>query len=153
MRGPRMPSRKIAPSAPDAEALQLLHQLQRPGDGAAGREEVVDGAHPRARLDRVLVHLQCRGAVFEVVFDAHDVRRKLAELADGDEPDPELVGDRSGEDEPARFHPDDGVDGALADLREQSVDRRVERGAVLEEGGDVLEEDPRLWKIGNATDL
>src|SRR5207244_1269918 len=74
---------------------------------------------------------------------------QLAELPDRHEADPELVGDRCREDEAARFHPDHGVDLLVADLGEEPVNRRLERVAVLQKGGDVLKENPGFWKIRN----
>ncbi len=67
--------------------------------------------------------------------------------------DAKLVRDRRGEDESARLHANDDVYLLVADLGQQSVDRRRERVAFLEERGDVLEEDPGLRKVGNIADL
>src|ERR1700704_4240462 len=137
---------------PDDLAFQLLHELDGARNRAAGGEEIIDDEHTSSRLDRILVHLEGRRAVLEVVLHADHVGRQLAELADRHEPDAELVGDRSREDEAAGLHADDGVDLLVADLREEPVDCGRERIAVLEESGDVLEEDPRLRKIGDVAD-
>src|SRR6267378_2424816 len=137
----------------DDLTLELLHKLDRAGHGAAGGEQVVDDQHTRAGFHRVLVHLERRGAVLEVVLDAHHVAGQLAKFADRDESHAELVSDRRREDEPARLHSDDDVDLLRADLREQPVDRRRERITVLEERSNVLEEDPGLRKVGDVTDL
>src|SRR2546423_13909866 len=71
----------------DDLAFELLHELDGAGHRAAGCEEIVDDEDASARFDRVLVHLEGRRAVFQVVLDADDVARELAELAHGDEPD------------------------------------------------------------------
>src|SRR6266550_3506117 len=73
----------------DDLALELLHELDRAGHGPAGRKEIVDDEDARPGFDRVLVHLERRRAVLEVVLDAHHVARQLAELAHRDESDAE----------------------------------------------------------------
>src|SRR5206468_9355782 len=137
----------------DDLALELLHELDGAGHSATRREEVVDDQHPRARLDRILVHLEGRRTVLEVVLNADHVPRQLAELAHRDETDAELVGDGRGEDEPAGLHAHNDVDLFPADLREEAVDRGRERVAILEERSDVFEEDPRLRKVGDVAYL
>src|SRR4029079_5293846 len=136
----------------DLLALPLLPELGGAGDGPAGREEVVDDQHAGAGLHGVLVHLEGRRSIFEVVFDADHVPGQLAELTDRYHPDRELVSDRRREDEPSRFHADDDVDLLISDLREQPVDRGSERLAVLEKRGDVLEEDSRFRKVWDVAD-
>src|SRR5437867_12070606 len=81
--------------------FELLHELYRPGNGAPGRQEVVHNEDARARFEGVLVHLEGRRSVLEVVFDANHVGGQLAKLADRDEAHAELVRDRRGEDESA----------------------------------------------------
>src|SRR4030081_2134675 len=101
---------------PDDLALQLLHELDGARNRATGGEEIVDDEHTSSRLDRILVHLEGRRAVLEVVLHADHVGWQLAKLADRHEPDAELVGDRGREDEAAGLHADDGVDLLVADL-------------------------------------
>src|SRR6266576_2910135 len=137
----------------DDLTLELLHELDRAGHRSTGREEIVDDEHPRARFDRVPVHLESRRAVLEVVLDAHHIPRQLAELSHRDEANAELVRDRRREDEPPRLHPHDDIDLLRADLREEPVDRGREGVSILEQRGDVFEKDPGLWKVGNVADL
>src|SRR5687767_10347082 len=85
----------------DDLSFELFHQLDRPGDGPAGRQEVVDDEHFRAGTDGVAVHLERGRAVLEVVFDADYVGRQLAELAHRHETHAQLVRDRRAEDEAA----------------------------------------------------
>src|SRR2546427_13170182 len=47
----------------DDLAFELLHELDRTGHGAAGRQEVVHDEDARAGLEGVLVHLERRRAV------------------------------------------------------------------------------------------
>src|SRR5947208_3990532 len=136
----------------DDLALELFHELDGPGHRAPSCEEIVDDQDASARLDRVLVHLERRRTVFQVVLDADDIAGELSELAHWDKPDAELVGDRGREDKAPRLHADDGVDLLRADLREESVDRGRKRVPVLKERRNVLEEDARLGEVGNVTD-
>src|SRR6266540_4264339 len=131
----------------DDLALELLHELDRPRDSAAGGEQIIDDQDFRARFDRVLVHLERRRTVLEVVFDADHVGWELPKLAHRHEPDAEVVGDGGAEDEAPRLHADDDVDVARADALHEPVDSGLERIAVLEERRDVLEEDPRLGEV------
>src|SRR5258708_13094661 len=94
----------------DDLALELLHELDGPGDRASGREKVVDDEDLRARLHRVLVHLERRRAVLEVVLDAHDVRGELPELADRNEADAEGVRDRPPQHKAPPLHPPTATD-------------------------------------------
>ena len=59
---------------------------------------------------RRLLHLEHARAVFEVVRDVDDGRRQLALLANRHEALAAPIGQRRGEDEPARFDPGNGVD-------------------------------------------
>src|SRR5439155_19964814 len=96
-----------------------------------------------------LVHLEGRRDVFEVVLNAHHVPRELAALGHRVETVAELVSDGRGEDAPSRLHAHHDLDLFPADLCEEAVDRGRERVPILEERGDVLEEDPRLGKVGD----
>ena len=79
--------------------------------------------------------------------------RQLAQLAHRHEARVELVRHRGAEDEAARLHADDDVD-LLARVRlEHQVDRFLVGGRVLEQGGDVVEEDAGLREVGDLADL
>src|SRR5205085_8254788 len=77
-----------------------------------------------------------------------DIAWQLAELADGHKTSAQQVSDRRGENEAARLHADDFVGLVAAYQRRQLVDRLLVRPGLLEQGGDVLEQDPFLRKVG-----
>ena len=93
------------------------------------------------------------GAVFEGVLDGDRLGRELAQLANRDEPCPDLVGHRRAEDEPARLHADDEVDLLALVGLEHEIDRLPIRSAILQQGRDVVEEDAGLGKVGHLADL
>jgi hypothetical protein len=99
----------------------------------------VDGEHVPAVLELVLL-LDHRGG-------------ELALLAHGDKARAELARQHPAEDEAARLHADHDVDRALRVLRGQVLDDRRPGRSVLEEGGDVLEENAFTGEILDVADL
>ena len=138
---------------PDDLALEPLDELDRALDRAAGGQQVVDDQDALAGGDGVAVDLEGVRAVLERVLDGDRLGRELAELADRHEAGVELVGHRRAEDEPARLHPDDDVDPHAGERLEHEVDGFLVCGGVLEQGRDVVEEDPWLREIGDLADL
>src|SRR5262245_20463698 len=138
---------------PDDRAAQLLDQAQRGGHGAAGGQEVVDREHPLAWLDRVLVHGQRVAPVLELARDGARPGRSLAQLADLHDARPQLMRDGAAEDEAARLHADHHVAPLVLIVAGQRVDGEPPRRAVLEQRGDVLEEDAFGREILDVTDL
>ena len=91
-------------------------------------------------------------AVLQVVADAGGWRGELLGLAHGDEAGVEAVGQRGAEDEAARLDAEDQVD-LLADVvLRQRVDELREAGLVLQQRGDVVEEDAGLGEVGHGAD-
>ena len=92
------------------------------------------------------------GAVLEVVADARGFGGQLLGLAHGDEAGVQAVGERGAEDEAAGLDAEDEVD-VLADVvRGQRVDELREAGLVLQQRGDVVEEDAGLGEVGHGAD-
>src|SRR6266702_3981820 len=133
-------------------AAKLPHQLHRRLHRPAGGEQVVDDDHALPRLDRVEVNLQRVGAVLQVVADARGLRRQLLGLAYRHEARVQPVRQRRAEDEPARLDTEHQVD-LLADVvRRQRVGQLCEALLVLQQRGDVVEQNARLGKIRNGAD-
>ena len=97
--------------------------------------------------------LERGGPVLEVVLDLDRLGRQLSELAHRDEARSQAVGQRRREDEPAGLHPDHQVDLLPLHRLRHAVDHLAERIAVAQQGGDVVEEDPRLREVGHLADL
>jgi len=85
----------------DHVAAALAYQVDRRLHRAAGRDQVVENDHPLTRGNRVLLHLDRVGAVFEVVGIPHGPAGQLALLADHREAVAERVGERRGDEKPA----------------------------------------------------
>src|SRR5437773_12327824 len=137
----------------DDVAPELLDQPERRGHRAARGEQVVDGEHALARPDRVLVDGERVASVLELVLDLDGLAWELAELPHGDEACAELVGERPAEDEPTRLDGDHDVHALLLITARQQVDHVAERRTILQEGGDVLEENPLGREVLDVADL
>src|SRR5690606_14266957 len=92
--------------------------------------------------------------VFEGVVLPDRLRRQLALLADWHETAPELVGDRSTEDEAARLDSGDKVDrrAGFQIWQDQGVDRPPQPGRVRDQRGDVAEYDAGFRMVGDGPD-
>src|ERR1700675_3882384 len=128
--------------AGDHGASQPLDQAQRRGHRAARREEVVHDQDLLALGDGVLVDGEDITAVLELVLFLDHHRGELALLAHGHEARPDLSRQHPAEDETARLDTDHDVDRTLPVLRGQMLDHRRPRRPVLEQRGDVFEENP-----------
>ena len=133
-------------------SAKLLYELDGGVHGAAGGQEVVYEEDPLAGLDGVFVDFEGVGAVFEVVALRDDLGGELFGLADGDEAGVEAVGDGGGEDEAAGLGAEDDVDVLPDVVPGEGVNHPRETGAVLEQGGDVVEEDAGLGEVGDGAD-
>ena len=130
-------------------ASELTHELDGGLHGSAGGEKVIDDDDPLAGLDCVEVDFERVGAVFEVVVHAGALRGKLLWLAHGDEACVQTVCDGWAKDEAASFDAQDEVDFFADVVGGEGVDELREAGFVLEESGDVIEEDSRLGEVGD----
>src|SRR5262249_27698250 len=125
-------------------------QVRGRGQGAAGRQDIVDdhdAAHTR-------LHLQYALAVLERVRRADDGRGELSLLADRHETLAVPERERRGEDEAARLDAGDGVDvlpWRQGDERAQRIDDRLEM--VAQERRDIAEQDARAGKVRNVADV
>ena len=120
--------------------------------GAAGGEQVVDDQHALARLDGILVDLQAIGAIFQLVAHAHAFGGKLLRLAHGHESRAQGISQRRRENEAARFDAQHLIDGSVLIMRLQPVDHAAESVFVLQQRGDVVEENARFGKVGHFAD-
>src|SRR5262244_3586794 len=139
--------------AGDHNPSEPLDQAERGGHGAAGREQVVHDEHALAAADGVLVDGEHVTAVFELVLLLDHRARELALLPHGHETRAELLRQRAAEDEAARLHADHDVDLGRAIALGQMIDHRAPRHPILEQRGDVLEEDPFGREVFDIADL
>src|ERR1019366_8428938 len=128
-------------------AAKLTHQLHRRLHGAAGGEQIVDDDHALSRLDRVEMDFEGVGSVLQVVAHAGGLCRQLLRLAHGNESSVQAVRQHRAKDEAARLDAEDQVD-LLADVvGRERVDHLRESALVLQQGGDVVEQNPRFGKV------
>src|SRR5262250_1177816 len=138
---------------PDDLPAELADQPQSCPHRTTGREEVIDREHTLAALDPVLVHCERVASVLELVLHLDRLARKLARLAHRHETRLQLMRERAAQDEAARFDPDDHVDALGLVAPGERVDDELERGAVLEKGRDVLEENAFRREVLDVADL
>lgn len=137
----------------DDVALQRLQQLQRRLHGAASGQDVIDHQHACPRHEGILVHFQGILAILQGVFDPQRGGGQFARFAHGDQAGVELIGQGSAENKAARFYAHYLVDVLAHVALGQEVDRQVKRLRIRQQGGNVLEDDPRLGEILDVTNL
>ena len=134
-------------------AAEPLDEVGRRARRAAGREQVVDdqdplplaSPHPRgSRASRCRTRgRRSRGrrptAACPACAPARSRRRSDRR--------------RRAEDEAAALDADDDVDALILEGEREAVDRRAKAHRILQQRGDVVEEDPRLGKIGDVANL
>src|SRR6185369_9399573 len=138
---------------PDDLSAELPDEPQGCPHRTTGGEEVVHREHALAGLDRVLVHGERIAAVFELVFDFDGLPRQLAWFANRNEARLQLVRDRAAHDEAPRLDTDDDVDACRLIPLNERVDHIAKGRAVLEERGDVFEEDALGREVLDVSDL
>src|SRR6185437_17160177 len=100
-----------------------------------------------AFLDSVLVDLQAVRAVFEVVRNSETLGGQFFGLADRDESRAQGISQGRREDKAARLDAENYVDLRLAVVILEAIDDGAEAAGVLEERGDVVEQDPRFREV------
>src|SRR5260370_991048 len=100
-----------------------------------------------AAADRVFVNLEAVGAVLELIADAYAVRWQLLRFTHRNETRIQRVGQGRREDKSARFDTDNHVDAGVLVMLLEPVDGVMKAPVVLEQRGDVIEQDSRLGEI------
>src|SRR5712691_576217 len=131
---------------------ELADQLGRGGGRASGGQHIIHDQHCLAGSHRVLVDLKLVGSILELVVLADGLPRQLTRLADRHEPGPEPQSHGAAGDEPSRLDRSDHVGWAVQPVAAHFLDHAFEHDLVRQQGGDVLENDPRLrevWDVAN----
>src|SRR4029077_11737318 len=129
---------------------EFAHQRHRRLRRAAGREQVVGDQNSRPIHDSVLMYLQGRASVLEIVSLIVKMKWQLARLARNWEPDSEPIRNRRTDDKTARLDSQHHVHRAEIRLR-HLIDHRRKPARIANQRRDVPEHDPRLRKIRNIT--
>ena len=98
------------------------------------------------------MHLDNARAVFQRILFLNGPVGQLAGLAHRDEAHPHRQGDRRPEDEAARLDAHDDVGRTRLRPLDHTVDDFLKGWAVRQHRRDVLEDDPRLGKVGDVAD-
>src|SRR5438093_7583322 len=99
--------------------------------------------------DRIAVNFERVLAIFQVVAITLDLRGKLLRLAHRDETCAEMVGQGWCEDEATGLHSDNGINLSAAEVVGDPVNHGAQSTRVLEQRGDVVEENARIGEIGD----
>src|SRR5204862_2573070 len=86
------------------------------------------------------------------VRHADGFRGKFFRFANGNEAGAEAIGERGREDEAARFHAGDEIDGVAVVMIAEAVDERMEALLVLEKCREVVEKNSRLGIVRHFAD-
>jgi hypothetical protein len=133
-------------------SAEFLDQFNHGFGRAAGGEQVVGDDYVMALADRVPVNFERVLAVFQVVAVAFDLRWQFLRFANGNEARAQVIGQRRGEDETARFDADYAIDFFAAEMFDCPVDHRAQSFGVFEQSGDVVEENAWFREIGDFAD-
>lgn len=137
---------------PDRMAAALADQTRTGGQSTAGGEKIIDNQHTHPLSDRIGVHLEAIGAVFEFVGDAADRPGEFAGLSHGHEAGRECLGDGDAEDKATRF----GADNKIYPLRAEGVCHEFngegKAARIGEEWREVFEDDPGFGIVGHVLD-
>ncbi len=98
------------------------------------------------------MHLQDVGAILQLIFDPLRRSRKFSGLAHRNEPRAQRVSDRRRKDEAAGFDPDHGIDPLAVVAVAQPVDDGLQPLRILQQRGDVIEQDAGLGEIRHLAD-
>src|SRR5262245_59228437 len=126
---------------------QRFGQLYAGVGGTAGGQQVVYDNHLLPGLDGIFMDLQRIQAVFQLIAPLDSLRRKFAGFADRNKAGVQTVGQSRTKDETARFDGQDRIDLGVEVMLGKRVDERGKAHLVLEQGGDVVEQDAFLGEV------
>lgn len=134
-------------------AARFLHQLAACLHRAAGSQQVIEQQHTRAGMHPIGMHLQLSAAIFQIIFQGIGSVGKFAGLPQRDERLAHLQRERGGKQEPAGLGSGDRIDRAILVTFVELIDGMLERCWLSEQRSNILEENSRLGKVGNITNV
>lgn len=126
---------------------QLANQLHRGRRRPAGCQQIIDDEDPLADRNRVPMDSQGTGSVFQVVFHFETISRELAWFPNRHKSGSEPGRQSPAENEPSRLDPDNLCNPLTSILDGEIVRDLLKRRRVLQQRGDVVEEDSGLGEI------
>ncbi len=130
-------------------ASQLPNERHRRGCGAPCGQQVIHDQHTFSHTDRIAMDGQGVRPILEVIFDFKIVGGQLAGFPDWDKSGIQPICQYSSENEPARFDADDFGDSMSLVIGGQFIGDRRQGVGVLEECGDIVEENAGFGEVGN----
>src|SRR5208282_262858 len=126
------------------DAAERADQLDRGGSRTAGGQQIVAEKHALAFLDGIFVDFERVCAVLQVIGYFCGLGGKLFRLANRDESRVEAIGESGSQNKSAGFDANDQVDFVAVVMRAKLVDQGTKTGLVLQQCGEIVEQDPRL---------
>src|SRR5260221_3026203 len=137
---------------PDHLGVQAFGEQPRRRGRSSRGEQVVDDQHFLPRRQSIDMDLQTIGSILQRILLTRGLPGKLARLARRHESGRQAHRDRRGEDVAARFDPEHLGDAPPLKPLRQPLQRHPEGLAILEERGDVLEDDSFFGEVRNIAD-
>src|SRR3954463_4002080 len=134
----------------DEVAADFLDESDRRSGRPASREQIVDQNHFLAVFYRIDVQFHLSFAVLQSISGRFRFIGKPSFFPQRHKPDPELVGNGRSEQEAARINADHLVDLFAATFAQEKVAAVAEQRAILQDGGNILEANPRFRKSGTS---
>nr|ABZ09800.1 hypothetical protein ALOHA_HF4000APKG8K5ctg1g12 [uncultured marine microorganism HF4000_APKG8K5] len=131
----------------------LTEQVDTGGHGAPGGQKVVKDNDFLPGFDTVGLHLDGAGPVFEVIGIGNDLPGKLPLFAHHDETAAQFKRQRRGHEKATGFDPGQDIGAVLPHRGRHPPHGYPPSVRMGEQGGNVVEQNSRLGKIGNRADM
>ncbi len=105
------------------------------------------------RPDRIFVDFDAVNTVLKFVFLPNRRSGEFPGFSHRNKSGTELVRKNCSKDEPARFDSDDLVDCHGSIMVPQEGNSRLKCGRILEQGRNIFENNPLLWKVRDGTNV
>src|SRR5579859_3504942 len=128
-------------------AAEFLHKLCGGRSRAASGEQIIANNHALAWLHGIFVDFEGVRSIFEGIGNAGSFRGQLFWFSNRNEPRSKAIRERRSKNESARLDARHNIDGVPFVVLAEPVDERMESHFVLQQGGQVIEENPRLGII------
>ena len=136
-------------SAFDDIGVAVFHNFATRFDCATCGQQVVHHENVFSLVNRINVHFQRIGTVFELVTVRVAFEGKFPRLPNRHKSNTQFERQRRGENEPARLGGDHRINLSTLIVIGKLVDGLPKSGRIIQQRGNVFEVDSRLGKIGN----
>ena len=130
-------------------SARLANEDSRRGRSPSSRQQVIYQYDSFPCSDGIDVHLHFRFAVLERVAGNLSLERQLPALANRNETDTELIGDRRSKEKSARIDANDLVDLFPSATIQKQVNRDMKQSGIAQDRCNIFEYNTFLRKIGH----